>query len=331
MKVKISDLKPNPFRDIAHYPIDQSKVESLINSIKETGFWDNILARQTKNGIEITYGHHRLEALKKALGESAEVDIPIHDLSDDTMLRIMAEENNDLYAISISVVDETIRQVKKYLENGHPLKMMTIPSLSHSGQTAPFKAFSGLPIPKKADRRCSIIALQIADWLGKNWSAIRIYEAILRIQDEEGGNLDRQAIESLPSLTHGDQFRKVVKKHRLTKPQQRRVAKRIMEKNVSSVGPNIEIEAIAEVAGPEKAQEKKSKDLADLIVDCRKNSEALLNKLKTLAEYAEDFCGPIYSKTLEAISLKTNLRLVRFSIDKILGKEKKNETKKLKA
>ena len=50
------------------------------------------------------------------------IDIPIHDLSDDTMLRIMAEENNDPYVISIYVVNETIRQVKKYLTRVYGLK-----------------------------------------------------------------------------------------------------------------------------------------------------------------------------------------------------------------
>lgn len=54
------------------------KVNSLVKSIKQTGFWDNILARKNKAGkYEIAYGHHRLQALKKALGKSAVVDIPV--------------------------------------------------------------------------------------------------------------------------------------------------------------------------------------------------------------------------------------------------------------
>ena len=65
MKVKIKDLKPNPFRDMKNYPINQEKIQSLTNSINETGFWDNILARKNNGNIEIAYGHHRLVVLKK--------------------------------------------------------------------------------------------------------------------------------------------------------------------------------------------------------------------------------------------------------------------------
>ncbi|GAH85311.1 unnamed protein product [marine sediment metagenome] len=53
MKVKIKDLEPNPFRDMDHYPINPEKIESLKNSISQTGFWDNILARKS-NGKDST-------------------------------------------------------------------------------------------------------------------------------------------------------------------------------------------------------------------------------------------------------------------------------------
>ena len=65
MKVRLKDLNPNPFRDIKNYPISEEKVQSLVNSIHQIGFWDNILARKTNGRIEIAYGHHRHLALQK--------------------------------------------------------------------------------------------------------------------------------------------------------------------------------------------------------------------------------------------------------------------------
>ena len=91
MKIAVSKIRANPFRRIASYPIDKAKVEALKTSIRETEFWDNILLREKpgKPGLyELAYGHHRLQALKE-LG-IAEIDVPVKDLDDATMLRIMA-------------------------------------------------------------------------------------------------------------------------------------------------------------------------------------------------------------------------------------------------
>jgi ParB-like chromosome segregation protein Spo0J len=63
MQIAVKDLLPNPFRHLERYPINQEKVEMLARSIKDTSFWDNIVARKATNGsvgkFEIAYGHHR--------------------------------------------------------------------------------------------------------------------------------------------------------------------------------------------------------------------------------------------------------------------------------
>jgi len=64
LKIKLKDLKPNPFRNFEQYPINQDKVKQLQTSIKETEFWANILCREKNGDIEIAYGHHRLTALR---------------------------------------------------------------------------------------------------------------------------------------------------------------------------------------------------------------------------------------------------------------------------
>ena len=119
MKVKIKDLKPNPFRDIDTYPLDEPKVNSLEQSIKQTGFWDNIPARKCNGEIQIAYGHHRLEALRRLMDPEYEVDIPVKDLDDATMIKIMANENMGDWATTSTVIDQTVKVTKDFLLS-HP-------------------------------------------------------------------------------------------------------------------------------------------------------------------------------------------------------------------
>lgn len=119
MKVKIKDLKPNPYRSIDTYPVDEPKVLTLMDSIKQTGFWDNILARQYNGEIQIAYGHHRLEALRRSMDPEDEVDIPVKDLDDSTMLKIMANENMGDWATTPTVIDQTVKVTKEFLLS-HP-------------------------------------------------------------------------------------------------------------------------------------------------------------------------------------------------------------------
>ena len=115
MLVNVKDLKPNPFRKMDKYPIDRGKVESLMESIKNTDFWDNLLARENNGEIEIAYGHHRLQAIRE-LGIE-QVDIPVKQIEDGMMLKIMANENMDDWKMSTSVINETVSAAKEYIEN----------------------------------------------------------------------------------------------------------------------------------------------------------------------------------------------------------------------
>ena len=65
MKYQLKDVRPNPFRRSEKYPILKEKVEELVESIQTTGFWENIVGREVDGKLQVAYGHHRLEALKK--------------------------------------------------------------------------------------------------------------------------------------------------------------------------------------------------------------------------------------------------------------------------
>jgi len=127
MKVKLANVRPNPFRDIAVYPIDQGKVLSLKQSINSTEFWENILAREAGDGtIEIAYGHHRLQALREIYDENKEFDFIVKPLSNAEMIRIMSDENMSEWNHDAAIERETIKAIIKAAAAG----MIKLPKLA---------------------------------------------------------------------------------------------------------------------------------------------------------------------------------------------------------
>jgi hypothetical protein len=111
MKIKLRDVEPNPFRDMDHYPIDRVKVEAAKASIQGTKFWNNIVGRRAGKKVQIAYGHHRLVALRELFKPDHEIDVVVGDLTDDDMLRMMANENLEEWVCSARVIEETVRAV----------------------------------------------------------------------------------------------------------------------------------------------------------------------------------------------------------------------------
>src|SRR5262245_25152839 len=109
MRLAVADLRPNPFRHLERYPIDRDKVDALKTSIKDTTFWDNLLARRQNGAFELAYGHHRLIALKELRVD--EIDIPVRDLDDDHMAKIMSHENMEEWGHSSTIEQETVRAI----------------------------------------------------------------------------------------------------------------------------------------------------------------------------------------------------------------------------
>ena len=187
MKLQIKQINPNPYRDMENYPINREKVEALKASIEQTGFWDNILARPKKGKkfklpidgigelviygepiVELAYGHHRLTALREVLKPEDTIDIPVKDLDDSTMIKIMANENMDEWKTETIVIDETVRVAKKFL-NEHPEYMPEKPKKYNSPQ---------LGVAEKGYQD-NPLAFQIAKFL--NWNETRVYHSLQRL------------------------------------------------------------------------------------------------------------------------------------------------------
>ena len=107
----LSKVVANPFRNMDRYPINEEKISELCSSMESTGFWENVVCRLKNNKYELAYGHHRWIAYKKKYGDKAKITLIIRDVSDEDMLRMMANENMDEWNTSAALEQETVRAV----------------------------------------------------------------------------------------------------------------------------------------------------------------------------------------------------------------------------
>lgn len=116
-KVRLGDVRHNPFRRFDEFPLIEKKVAALQNSIQETGFWDNVLGRVVEGGVEIAYGHHRIEAAKRVYGEDHEIGITIRELSDIEMLRVMGLENSEDWMNPVQHAHLVVKQARAFFDS----------------------------------------------------------------------------------------------------------------------------------------------------------------------------------------------------------------------
>ena len=114
--VVLSSLHPNPFRNLDEFPYVPEKIERLQESIAAEGFWEGVIARPARSGYELAFGHHRVEAARLTLGESARVPIIVRDLGDEQMLRFMDRENAEEHGWDFYDVEvQSVRAAVKWL------------------------------------------------------------------------------------------------------------------------------------------------------------------------------------------------------------------------
>ena len=203
MKVAVKDIKPNPYRNMKHYPINQNKIEALKNSIQKTGFWDNIVARKVDKWYEIAYGHHRMQAVRELKIEY--IDIPIRELDDSTMLLMMADENMNEWQSDPSIIIETVKAVKTYLESElakyGDWEELTAFNIKSSHVVFNFKDSRSFTMTKEQGVGAPIILSFLNGGKDKgNWSQSQISEALIIINGEKNENIDSEAILELSNF-----------------------------------------------------------------------------------------------------------------------------------
>jgi len=297
MKVQIKQLEPNPYRDMNNYPMDEVKVRNLVDSIQQTGFWDNILARKKNGKYQIAYGHHRLAAIREVFKPMDEVDIPVKDLDDATMIKIMANENMDDWKTTPRVIDETVRVTKQFLEE-HPEEMKKLGQVKLGSVGADF----------------------ICRFL--NWKEYRVNYSLERLHMIKDDRIDKEAIDQLPTERSARDFVKAIKSTPLPRKEQKKVINDIIK--TQNFGESAINKAVLEakwkpLPKEEKKKEADLKTLDDVVKEAHLFSNSLTDRLKILQRLKNDLGGDLVYSKLDAAMLTVSLKRLYETLTNLLN------------
>jgi len=302
MKIQIKDLKPNPFRDMKNYPINQEKIQSLTNSINQTGFWDNILARKNNGNIEIAYGHHRLVVLKKLFKPDDYVDIPVRELDDSTMIRIMANENDESWGTNPKIINETVRVTKIFLEN-HP------------------EIVKNLGVEVSALIGGGIISR----FLGGNWDRRRVQRALERLGFGEFKEIDTGSTEMFENENQAKTFVTTIKQIKnITPEQQKRSAKRIIERqdfSESGIKSVLLDEKYKDMETEKSEREKVRIKARDFVHGIAKDLEKINEKIEELIKRKSEPNFDVYEDCIEAEEFRCEVEIFISNLKKLGGEK----------
>ena len=154
--------------------------------------------------MRIAYGHHRLAAIREVFKATDFVDIPVKELDDATMIKIMANENMETWTALPRVIDETVRVTKQFLED-HPEEMKKLGQVKIGSVGADF----------------------ISRFLG--WKESRIGYSLERLKMITDDTIDKEVIDSFPTERAARNFISNVKEFDIPKEKQKAVADRYKE------------------------------------------------------------------------------------------------------
>jgi hypothetical protein len=207
------------------YPIERSKVEILKSSIEQTGFWDNVVARphpKLKGKYQLAYGHHRLVAIQEL--SITEIDIPIRNLDDATMLQMMANENFQQWKMSIAVLNETVLVAKEFLDG--ELAKYELWGAVLKDPNKFIRVLFGTEHAFMQTKRSpgGVGQTIIHKFLGKGWEQWKIQDALNTLLDEE---INRTAVEAFGTVSEGKEFKKIMKEKKIPKEEQLIIAEKV--------------------------------------------------------------------------------------------------------
>jgi len=182
--VELKEIEDNPFREKSAYVYDNGKIDELAESMADTSYWENMLARKTKDGrIQLAYGHHRLMALKKLVEEGMlrykEIKLnvrPERELTDERMLKIFVQENKDTWGEIPQNLCMSVLQLQAHLTGILDASKDKDEFIKRIGDAGALK------IDDRAFTRAKntgVGATMISQFLGDTWSRQTISDALL--------------------------------------------------------------------------------------------------------------------------------------------------------
>jgi len=184
MKLKINELNANPFKvSINKGKLNEETIKKIQSNLKELGLMGALPVFKKEGKYYLIAGHHRVEAVKRTFGSKYEIEVTLHNYSEDNILRGMVIENLTQRADELIEVTDNLNVVREYLKKNVAVQCLN--SKRKDGQDSR---------PQNIQDVGSI--RNIADWLnqqGEVMSIGKIY-AFLRVHDNLDKSLLKQAI-----------------------------------------------------------------------------------------------------------------------------------------
>ena len=188
MKIKINQLKPNPFKkQIAKGRLDEDQVKRIMSNMKELGLMGALPVFKKGNDYHLINGHHRTEALKRQFGKNHEVEVVVHNYSEEQVLRGMIVENLTQRANDFKEEVENLKAIKGYLKKN--VAVQPLNTKRKDGQDLR---------PQNISEQGSI--RDIISWLNKNGEVMSIgkISSLLKIEDK----LDPELYDRVEKASH---------------------------------------------------------------------------------------------------------------------------------
>lgn len=177
MKLKLNELNANPFKkEINKGKLNEETITKIRSNLKELGLMGALPVFKKDGKHYLIAGHHRTEALKREFGKDFEVEVVVHDYSEDAILRGMVVENlTQRSSDDLMEITDNLAVVRKHLKQ----TMRSTVERINEGH-----------IPGQKPEAGSI--RQISDWLNKNGEVMSLgkIQTYLAIND----NLDRSLL-----------------------------------------------------------------------------------------------------------------------------------------
>jgi len=157
MKVKLCDLKPNPFKKkINGGKLSEETIEKIMSNMDELGLMGALPVFKKDNSYYLIAGHHRVEAAKRRFGKDAEIEVILHNYNNEQVLRGMVVENLTQRSNEFREEKDNLLMIREYLSETCSL-----------GEQVSEKGSRGPPASPGSTR-------EIAAWLNKQGEVMSI-------------------------------------------------------------------------------------------------------------------------------------------------------------
>ncbi|KKN58825.1 hypothetical protein LCGC14_0548310 [marine sediment metagenome] len=117
MKLKLNELNANPFKkEINKGKLDEDTIKKIQSNMKELGLMGALPIFKKDNKYYLVAGHHRVEALKREFGKNYEINVTLHNYSEENILRGMVVENLTQRNNKFREEGDNLLVIRKYLK-----------------------------------------------------------------------------------------------------------------------------------------------------------------------------------------------------------------------